>query len=93
MGLGLTSRKNLCLHPEVSTTSSFVGSFCFYISDMPKVSKEKKGRVVDARCRDLTSAAACEKGRKNPGSVPLCQWHEVSPAPDKLDHYTLCLMK
>ncbi|KAF8499927.1 DNA repair helicase [Gautieria morchelliformis] len=56
MGLGLTSRKNLCLHPEVS--------------------KEKKGRVVDARCRDLTSAAACEKGRKEPGSVPLCQWHE-----------------
>ncbi|KAF8582332.1 DNA repair helicase [Ramaria rubella] len=56
IGLGLTSRKNLCLHPEVS--------------------KEKKGRVVDARCRDLTSAAACEKGRKDPGSVPLCQWHE-----------------
>ncbi|KZS89922.1 DNA repair helicase [Sistotremastrum niveocremeum HHB9708] len=55
-GLGLTSRKNLCLHPEVS--------------------KEKKGRVVDARCRDLTSAAACEKGRANPGSVPLCDWHE-----------------
>ena len=33
---------------------------------------------MDARCRDLTSAAACEKGRKTPGSVPLCQWHEVS---------------
>ncbi|KAI0818617.1 DNA repair helicase [Irpex lacteus] len=34
-GLGLTSRKNLCIHPEVS--------------------KEKKGKVVDARCRDLTN--------------------------------------
>ncbi|KAF8517532.1 hypothetical protein BU17DRAFT_49728 [Hysterangium stoloniferum] len=56
LGVGLTSRKNLCLHPEVS--------------------KEKKGRVVDARCRDLTNAAACEKGRKEPGSVPLCEWHE-----------------
>ncbi|KLO18845.1 DNA repair helicase [Schizopora paradoxa] len=55
-GLGLTSRKNLCLHPQVS--------------------KEKKGTVVDARCRDLTSAAACEKGRANPGSVPLCDFHE-----------------
>jgi DNA excision repair protein ERCC-2 len=56
-GLGLTSRRNLCLHPDVS--------------------KEKKGHVVDAKCRDLTSASACEKGRANPGSVPLCDWHEV----------------
>ncbi|KAH7914658.1 hypothetical protein BJ138DRAFT_1143323 [Hygrophoropsis aurantiaca] len=56
MGLGLTSRKNLCINPEVS--------------------KEKKGKVVDARCRDLTNSAACEKGRENPGSVDLCDWHE-----------------
>ncbi|KAF7338303.1 Helicase ATP-binding domain-containing protein [Mycena venus] len=56
MGLGLTSRKNLCIHPEVS--------------------KEKKGKVVDARCRDLTNAATCEKGRADPGSVDLCDWHE-----------------
>jgi DNA excision repair protein ERCC-2 len=56
-GLGLTSRKNLCIHPDVA--------------------KEKKGKVVDARCRDLTSTSACEKGRADPGSVPLCDWHEV----------------
>ncbi|KAG7452521.1 DNA repair helicase [Guyanagaster necrorhizus] len=55
-GLGLTSRKNLCIHPEVS--------------------KEKKGKVVDARCRDMTNAAVCEKGRADPGSVELCDWHE-----------------
>ncbi|CAK5277420.1 unnamed protein product [Mycena citricolor] len=55
-GLGLTSRKNLCIHPEVA--------------------KEKKGKVVDARCRDLTNAVACEKGRADPGSVELCDWHE-----------------
>lgn len=55
-GLGLTSRKNLCIHPEVS--------------------KEKKGKVVDARCRDLTNPAVCEMGRENPGSVELCDWHE-----------------
>ncbi|KAI0807346.1 DNA repair helicase [Fomes fomentarius] len=55
-GIGLTSRKNLCIHPEVS--------------------KEKKGKVVDARCRDLTNSAACTKGRDNPGSVELCDWHE-----------------
>ncbi|CAL1704752.1 unnamed protein product [Somion occarium] len=55
-GIGLTSRKNLCIHPEVS--------------------KEKKGVVVDARCRDLTNASVCERGRQNPGSVELCEWHE-----------------
>ncbi|EJT46976.1 general RNA polymerase II transcription factor [Trichosporon asahii var. asahii CBS 2479] len=52
-GLGLTSRKNLCLNPE-----------------------EKKGKVVDSRCRDMTSSFACEKGRADPGSVQLCSWHE-----------------
>jgi len=43
-----------------------------------QVSKEKKGKVVDARCRDLTNSLACAKGRENPGSVELCQWHEVA---------------
>ncbi|TFY80835.1 hypothetical protein EWM64_g3182 [Hericium alpestre] len=57
MGLGLTSRKNLCIHPEVS--------------------KEKKGKVVDARCRDLTNSAVCNKYREDPGSVEVCQFHEV----------------
>jgi len=42
-----------------------------------QVSKEKKGKVVDARCRDITNASACEKGRADPGSVDLCDWHEV----------------
>lgn len=46
--------------------------------EMLQVSKEKKGKVVDSRCRDLTSAFACEKGRSEPGSVPLCSYHEVS---------------
>jgi DNA excision repair protein ERCC-2 len=55
-GLGLTSRKNLCIHPEVS--------------------KEKKGKVVDARCRDLTNSAAVNKARAEPGSVEVCSFHE-----------------
>ncbi|KAG6909718.1 hypothetical protein DXG01_015920 [Tephrocybe rancida] len=58
-GIGLTSRKNLCIHPEDT-----------------QVSKEKKGKVVDARCRDMTNTAVCEKGRADPGSVELCDWHE-----------------
>lgn len=48
------------------------------------MNKEKKGKVVDSRCRDLTSAFACEKGRTEPGSVPLCSWHEVSSQVDLL---------
>ncbi|KAF8503563.1 DNA repair helicase [Russula emetica] len=55
-GLGLTSRKNLCIHPEVS--------------------KEKKGKVVDARCRDLTNTSVVNKARADPGSVEVCNFHE-----------------
>lgn len=43
-----------------------------------QVSKERKGVVVDARCRDLTSAGTMEKSRNNPGSVPTCSFHDVS---------------
>lgn len=56
LGLGLTSRKNLCIHPDVS--------------------REKKGKVVDARCRDLTNSWVTAKGKEDPGSVELCDWHE-----------------
>lgn len=56
LGLGLTSRKNLCVHPDIS--------------------REKKGKAVDARCRDLTSAWVSEKNKKEPGSVEVCDWHE-----------------
>ena len=91
-GIGLTSRKNLCIHPEVNLhePSSYQSGristsrwWCqchdwrFTLPTFSQVSKEKKGVVVDARCRDLTNAAVCEKGRQNPGSVDLCDWHEV----------------
>lgn len=56
LAFGLSSRKNLCVHPSVS--------------------KERKGKVVDARCRDMTNARVCERGRKEPGSVELCSFHE-----------------
>jgi hypothetical protein len=42
-----------------------------------KVSKEKKGKVVDARCRDLTNATVVNKARAEPGSVEVCAFHEV----------------
>lgn len=56
-GLGLTSRKNLCLHPDVK--------------------REKKGEIVDARCRSMTAGFVKEKKEKGE-EVELCEFHEVS---------------
>ncbi|KAM0790340.1 DNA-dependent ATPase of the nucleotide excision repair factor 4 complex [Microbotryomycetes sp. NB124-2] len=56
LGLGLSARKNLCIHPEVRA--------------------EKKGKAVDARCRDMTSAMAKQKWENDPDSVELCSFHE-----------------
>ncbi|KAL0084671.1 hypothetical protein F4703DRAFT_1855431 [Phycomyces blakesleeanus] len=67
-GLGLTSRKNLCLHPVVS--------------------KEKKGKAVDAKCRNMTASwvrAKAGKLGKDQGpsnamevdtDVELCSFYE-----------------
>jgi len=77
MGLGLTSRKNLCIHPDVRPLFYQETPVPQLNTLSTQVSKEKKGKVVDARCRDLTNSAVCEKGRANPGSVDLCDWHEV----------------
>ncbi|CDO93345.1 unnamed protein product [Kluyveromyces dobzhanskii CBS 2104] len=56
-GLGLTSRKNLCLHPRVS--------------------KERKGNVVDEKCRRMTNGQARKKKQENPeADIELCDYHE-----------------
>jgi DNA excision repair protein ERCC-2 len=64
LGLGLTSRKNLCVHETIA--------------------KEKKGKAVDARCRDMTNATAKAKHEADPESTELCKWHEV-----RLGHFIL----
>ncbi|CCJ29560.1 unnamed protein product [Pneumocystis jirovecii] len=53
--LGLTSRKNLCLHPSIK--------------------HEKKGNIVDARCRGLTASFVREK-KKAGEKVNLCLYYE-----------------
>ena len=78
-GLGLTSRKNLCIHPEVRVPCRQSAPFTTYLHS--KVSKEKKGKVVDARCRDLTNTAVVNKARADPGSVEVCNFHEVRSFP------------
>lgn len=56
-GLGLTSRKNLCLHPVVS--------------------KERKGTVVDEKCRRLTNGVNKRKLETDPNAdAELCDYHE-----------------
>lgn len=57
-GLGLTSRKNLCLHP--------------------KVRKERKGTVVDEKCRRMTNGSAKRKLEAGEDtSIELCDYHET----------------
>lgn len=56
-GLGLTSRKNLCLHPTVA--------------------KERKGNIVDEKCRRMTSGLAKSKIEQGETEgVDLCEFHE-----------------
>jgi DNA excision repair protein ERCC-2 len=87
-GIGLTSRKNLCLNPDVS--------------------KERKGRSVDSKCRNLTASWVRAKAvRRRPeqgqdgdamdvdqSPVPLCDFYEQleaanSPNPIPNGIYTL----
>ena len=53
--LGLSSRRNLCLNPEVS--------------------KEKKGKVVDAKCRNLTASWIRAEHANDP-SIEVCSYYE-----------------
>lgn len=56
-GLGLTSRKNLCLHPVVG--------------------KERKGIVVDEKCRRLTNGELKQQIENGDGDIEdLCSFHE-----------------
>lgn len=88
-GLGLTSRKNLCLHPTVS--------------------KEKKGKLVDSKCRDMTASwVRAKAGKPKRGqqeqeqdptmeintSIELCDFYEqleATPSPKPIPNgvYTL----
>ncbi|CCE61275.1 hypothetical protein TPHA_0A01920 [Tetrapisispora phaffii CBS 4417] len=56
-GLGLSSRKNLCLHPVVN--------------------KERKGTVVDEKCRRMTNGQAKRAIEADPNAnAELCDYHE-----------------
>lgn len=54
-GLVLSSRKNMCIHPDVS--------------------KEREGKIVDAKCFGLTAGHVRER-YKHDDTVPICQYYE-----------------
>ncbi len=62
---------------HTSGGKSTVPAICAIHNLHSKVSKEKKGKVVDARCRDLTNTAVVNKAKADPGSVEVCDFHEV----------------
>lgn len=69
-GLGLTSRKNLCLHPRVS--------------------KERKGNVVDEKCRRMTNGQARKKKEEHPElDIEQCDYHENMYNYDVADYLPL----
>lgn len=55
VGLALSSRKNLCIHPEVS--------------------RERDGKVVDARCHSLVAPHVRDRHLSDK-SVPVCEFYE-----------------
>jgi DNA excision repair protein ERCC-2 len=72
-GVGLTSRKNLCLHPVVS--------------------KEKKSRGVDSKCRNLTASwVRARAGKLKPqGEDPMEVDQQADQPVDLCDFYEVCL--
>ena len=88
--VGLTSRRNLCLHERVRARPAF----CLFRPALPthvqrgavrcvclscwQVSKEKKGKAVDAGCRNLTASWVRQRAEQSPNDdIELCDYFEV----------------
>lgn len=55
VGLVLSSRKNMCIHPDVS--------------------REREGKIVDARCHSLTASYVRDRHNYD-DSTPICNFYE-----------------
>lgn len=64
--LALSSRKNLCIHPEIAARP-IPGDTAPLSSNR----EMKNSTEVDSRCRDITSSWA----REDP-TIPKCDWYE-----------------
>lgn len=62
LALGLSSRKNLCVHPTVSSN--------------------RRGNLVDSRCRDLTASWVRERAAADP-TIETCNFYETLESADQ----------
>lgn len=74
IGVMLSSRKNMCIHPEVITMK-----INLYLDGLilrtVKVSKERDGKIVDGRCHSLTASYVRERHNYD-DSTPICNFYE-----------------
>ena len=74
LALALSSRKNLCIHPEVCAPSdSSLVCGCVGV----QVSREEEGKLVDSKCHQLTASFVRDRHSQD-SSVPVCMFYEVS---------------
>ena len=84
LGVALSARKNLCIHPEVcpspypppppTHTHTLPCAMC---PSPHQVSREEEGRAVDSECHKLTASFVRERHSRD-SSVPVCPFYEVS---------------
>lgn len=72
LGVALSARKNLCIHPEVGVVSG-CDLLC---SNMLQVSKGEDGKSVDSACHRLT-ASFVRKAALRDKRTPVCLFYEV----------------
>lgn len=91
LGLALSARKNLCIHPEVimgmGISSMGIGilsrvlgmgvlSMESSVAIFCQVSKEEEGKSVDSKCHKLTASFQRKKHQRD-HRVPVCGFYEV----------------
>lgn len=89
LALALSSRKNLCIHPEVWTPASHKArgaiqdsAFSFLLSKVTdtlvftQVSSLRFGKEVDGKCHSLTASYVRAQHHSNP-NLPVCRFYEV----------------
>ena len=81
LGVALSARRNLCIHPEVKV--HYVWRLCcgddndVIVCVWYQVSREVEGRKVDSKCHELTASFVRQRRSKDP-RVPVCLYYEVN---------------
>ena len=84
LGLALSSRKNLCINPEVrcffqiNNVDLLIGMKISGLTVLyNQVIEEGEGKKVDALCHKLTASFVRANHKQDP-TVPVCSFYEVS---------------